>query len=94
MATAARDNQELHILSVETVRIICRFARNIIRRSILVDRTNGSWATTIVGVSTERVQAILDAFHQSQVSSLNLSRVFMSSRLKDKIIEYCSHATT
>jgi hypothetical protein len=68
VAAAARDNVELHNLSIETVRVICRFARNIIRRSVLVDRTNGSWATTIVGVSLERVQTILDTFHQSQVS--------------------------
>ncbi|KAH8698369.1 hypothetical protein BGW36DRAFT_293843 [Talaromyces proteolyticus] len=66
VAATARSIPELYNLSVEVLRVICRFARNIIRRSVLIDRTNGNWATTIVGLPTEHVQAILDDFHQSQ----------------------------
>ena len=69
VAVAARSTTELYQLSVETVHIIFRFARDCWRRTVLVDQTNGSWATTLVGVTPGEVQTILDEFHHSQVSN-------------------------
>lgn len=69
IAVAARNTNELYQLSVEAVHIIFRFARDCWRRTVLVDQTNGSWATTLVGVTVGEVQAMLDEFHQSQVSN-------------------------
>ena len=68
MAAIARDTSELLELSVEATHIIFRMARELHRRSVMVDRTNGYWARTVLGISPERVQPILDGFHQSQVS--------------------------
>lgn len=69
IAVAARNTNELYQLSVEAVHIIFRFARDCWRRTVLVDQTNGSWATTLVGVTVGEVQTILDEFHHSQVSN-------------------------
>lgn len=73
IAVAARNTTELYQLSVEAVHIIFRFARDCWRRTVLVDQTNGSWATTLVGVTRSQVQTILDNFHHSQVSYQELS---------------------
>lgn len=70
VAVAARNTSELYKVSMEAVHVICRFAREVIRRSVLIDRTVGNWATTLVGVTQEQVQKILDEFHQSQVGKL------------------------
>ncbi|KAL1963671.1 hypothetical protein VTN77DRAFT_7875 [Rasamsonia byssochlamydoides] len=66
IAAVARDTSDLLQLAVEAVHIIFRLARELSRRSLLVDRTPGNWATTLVGISPERVQSILDDFHQAQ----------------------------
>jgi hypothetical protein len=83
VAVAARSTSELYKISMETVRIICRFAREVIRRSVLVDRTIGNWATTLVGVTQEQVQKILDEFHQSQVRSFGKTSEFIPD-IKDR----------
>lgn len=69
IAVAARNTNELYQLSVEAVHIIFRFARDCWRRTVLVDQTNGSWATTLVGLTVDEVQIILDEFHRSQVGN-------------------------
>lgn len=73
IAAGARDTSDLLKLGVEAVHIIFRLARELSRRSLLVDRTHGNWATTLVDITPERVQSILDDFHQSQVGQLLLS---------------------
>lgn len=77
IAVAARNTSELYQLSIEAVHIIFRFAREDWRRTMLVDETNGSWATTIVGVTPDAVQAILDQFHHSQVSNRDRSAILL-----------------
>lgn len=69
---AAESLPELCNLSIEAVGIFCRFARDIIRRSMLVDSTNDSWATTIVGIHVTAVQSILDKFHVVEVRKFNI----------------------
>lgn len=73
VAVAARNNTELYELSLETIHIIFRFARDCWRRTVLVDQRNESWATTLVGVTPGEVQTILDEFHCSQVSDSELA---------------------
>jgi hypothetical protein len=73
VAVAARNNTELYELSLETIHIIFRFARDCWRRTVLVDQRNESWATTLVGVTPGEVQTILDEFHRSQVSDSEFS---------------------
>ncbi|KAJ5594738.1 Beta-ketoacyl synthase [Penicillium hispanicum] len=66
VAAIARDTSELLELAVEATHIIFRMARELHRRSVMVDRTNGFWARTVLGLAPERVQPILDEYHQSQ----------------------------
>lgn len=72
IAAVARDTSDLLKLAVEVVHIIFRLGRELSRRSLLVDRTHGNWATTLVDITPERVQSIRDDFHQSQVGQLLL----------------------
>lgn len=68
VAAAATDCIQLLALAIETVGILVRFASEVIRRSQAIDSTPESWATTLVGVSTEKTQQLLDGFHREHVS--------------------------
>lgn len=68
VAAVAQDTNELVELGVEVTHIIFRMARELNRRSLMVDRTNGPWARTILGISVDRVREILQDFHENQVS--------------------------
>ena len=61
---AARDTSELFNIGIEIISITFRMAHEIIRRMKLIEDTNRSWATTIVGATPEKVQPILDEFHK------------------------------
>ncbi|KYK61102.1 polyketide synthase [Drechmeria coniospora] len=66
IAAVAQDTTELVDLGVEATRIIFRMARELNHRSLMVDRTNGPWARTLLNISADRVGAILKEFHESQ----------------------------
>ncbi|KAF5135174.1 Non-reducing polyketide synthase ZEA1 [Metarhizium anisopliae] len=66
VAAVAQDTNELVELGVEVTHIIFRMARELNRRSLMVDRTNGPWARTILGISVDRVREILQDFHENQ----------------------------
>jgi Starter unit:ACP transacylase in aflatoxin biosynthesis len=65
----ARDTSELFDIGIETISITFRMAYEIIRRMKLIEDTNRSWATTVVGKTPDKVQPILDEFHKVQVST-------------------------
>ncbi|PVH97121.1 putative polyketide synthase [Periconia macrospinosa] len=63
---AARDTSELFDLAKEIIAITLRMTLEMHRRIIMIEDTNLSWATTLVGKTPGKVQPILDEFHQSQ----------------------------
>lgn len=66
---AAKDTSELVPLAIQIVSITFRMAFEISRRMRLVeDGLYGNWASTILGVTIEKTQKILDEFHISQVT--------------------------
>jgi hypothetical protein len=62
---AARDTTELFDIGMEIINITFRMAYEIDRRAHLIEETNRSWATTVVGKTPENVQPILDQFHKA-----------------------------
>ncbi|KAK2592067.1 hypothetical protein QQS21_010228 [Conoideocrella luteorostrata] len=66
VAAVAQDTNELVELGVEVTHIIFRMACELSRRSLMVDRTNGPWAKTILGIPVDRARAILQDFHENQ----------------------------
>ena len=68
VAAIARDTSEVLDLAIEATHIIFRMAREFLRRSVMVDRTNDYWARAVLSMSPDQVQTILDEYHESQVS--------------------------
>jgi hypothetical protein len=64
---AARDTAELFGLAREIISITFRMAYEITRRMRLIEDSNGDWAMTLVGVTSEKAQPVLNRFHESQV---------------------------
>ncbi|EKG09635.1 Beta-ketoacyl synthase [Macrophomina phaseolina MS6] len=73
---AARDTSDLLRLAPEIIRVTFRLAYEIWRRMKLVDDPYASWTETYIGLAPDRAQAILDEFHQSQVSAAGLFVLF------------------
>ncbi|PHH60504.1 hypothetical protein CDD81_1594 [Ophiocordyceps australis] len=67
VAAVAQDSAQLVDLAVEATRIAFRLARELHQRWIMVDATSAPWAKTVLGVSAERVEAILQDFHESEL---------------------------
>ena len=67
-AAVARDTSELITFGLEIVAVSFRLAHELALRSRRIEETPGSWGCTIMGVTGEKLQAILDQFHQAQVS--------------------------
>jgi hypothetical protein len=67
VAVAAQDLAHLIDLSVEAVRLMFRFYQQMMERTILVDHTDGSWGTTVIGMTQAHAQEILDDFHECEV---------------------------
>ncbi|KHN94383.1 Beta-ketoacyl synthase [Metarhizium album ARSEF 1941] len=65
VAAVAQDTNELVGLGVEATHIVFRMALELFHRSVMVDRTNGPWARTVLGISADRVRKILVEFHES-----------------------------
>ncbi|KAI6092709.1 putative polyketide synthase [Hypoxylon rubiginosum] len=63
---AARDTSELFTLAREIISITFRMAYEIRRRMLLIEDDPSSWAMTYVGLSGEKMDKILDEYHQSQ----------------------------
>lgn len=75
VAAVARNTDELLKFGIEIIAIAVRFGAELTARSKKIEEAPGSWAYTIVGVTAEESQAIIDGFHQNQVSCyLALSR--------------------
>ncbi|KAK5999172.1 Non-reducing polyketide synthase PKS16 [Cladobotryum mycophilum] len=65
-AAVARDTSELVELAVEATHIIFRLARELSRRSVMIDKTHAPWSQTVVGIPQGKVQDILDEFHEKK----------------------------
>jgi hypothetical protein len=65
---AARDTSELIALSSEIVAITLRMSVAIQQRLMIIENSDLSWATTLVGATPGNVQGILDDFHETKVS--------------------------
>ncbi|KAF2639737.1 ketoacyl-synt-domain-containing protein [Massarina eburnea CBS 473.64] len=63
---AARDTSELFDLAREIIAITLRMTLEMHQRIIMIEDTNLSWATTLVGKTPEMVQPILDDFHKAK----------------------------
>ena len=66
VAVAANDTSEVLSIAIALIPVVFRFARDTNHRSKLIDKSMGSWGTTVVGLTPEKAQPILDAFHKSQ----------------------------
>lgn len=73
---AAEDTSQLFEIGMEILSITFRMAFEIIHGMKLIEDTNQSWATTIVGVTAEKTQPILDEFHITQVRHIR-STIFL-----------------
>ncbi|KAF2878225.1 PKS16 protein [Massariosphaeria phaeospora] len=63
---AARDTNELFELATELISITLRMCIAMQRRMNMIEDTNLSWATTILGATPDKVQPILEEFHEVQ----------------------------
>lgn len=68
---AAKDTSELFDIGIEIISVTFRMACEISRRCRVIEDTKHCWATTVVGVTREKVQPILDKFHAVQVRAHN-----------------------
>jgi len=68
VAVMANNVQELAGIMVEVVRVLFRFWQEMKTRTITVDEGDGNWGVTVMGASQEYVQAILDDFHDCEVT--------------------------
>ena len=74
---AAKDTSDLTKLAPEIISITFRCTYEIWRRMQLIDDVFGCWVETYIGLPIERVQKILDEFHQRNVSALYpISHIF------------------
>jgi len=64
---AAQDTSQLFALGREIVSISFRLACEVAQRKRLIDDAPASWGKTYVGIQKDRVQEILDNFHENQV---------------------------
>ena len=64
----ARDTNDLFELGREIISITFRMSIAIQRRLTMIEDSNSSWATTLLGKHPKRVQTILDDFHHVKVS--------------------------
>jgi hypothetical protein len=69
---AARDTTELYNLACDIVSITFRMAWEVLRRMTLIEQDSAAWGRTYVDLSQEKVQGILDEFHESNVSRVEL----------------------
>ncbi|PHH81287.1 hypothetical protein CDD82_1118 [Ophiocordyceps australis] len=67
VAAVAQDSAQLVDLAVEATGIGFRLARELHRRWTMVEATNAPWARTVLGVPADRVEAILQEFHESEM---------------------------
>lgn len=75
-AAAARDTSELLKIGSEIISITFRMAFEIGRRMALVEKGGGNWAVTIVGVTVEKTNDILENFHKTQVPPLSVLIIY------------------
>ena len=68
VAAVAKNTEELMKFGLEIVAIAVRLADGFTTRSKRIEGAPGSWAYTIVGVAADEAQAVIDGFHQNQVS--------------------------
>ncbi|KAL2147441.1 hypothetical protein VTI28DRAFT_9340 [Corynascus sepedonium] len=66
VAMAAQDTSQLFALGREIVSISFRLACEVAQRKRLIDDAPASWGKTYVGIQKDRVQEILDNFHENQ----------------------------
>lgn len=94
---AARDTSELFSLSRQIISISYRLGCEIRRRMRLVDSRLECWGRTYAGITGDRMQDILDEFHDSQVMLTKLGRqellggylmstCFSASRICERLI--------
>ena len=73
VAWAAQDTSQLFPLSRMMISVSFRLALEVRRRMRLVEDRQESWGRTYTGISRDKVQAILNEFHQSQASEFQAS---------------------
>lgn len=65
----ARDFDTLYDASLEMTRVLCRMEKLAYYRSRATEISKGSWGWTVIGITAEKLQASLDSFQRSMVSS-------------------------
>lgn len=69
VAAVSRNTEDLHKFGLEIVAISIRLMEGLRSRSQQIETTPGTWAFTVVGAGSEDSKAVLDDFHQAQVSN-------------------------
>jgi hypothetical protein len=72
---AAKDTSELFSLSRMLLSILFRLGVEIRRRIELVEDSPKTWGKTYTGLSSGKVQDILNQFHESQASKLLITLI-------------------
>ena len=69
-AVVARDTSHLLQYGLEIVAITFRLIHEVFLRSSRVEKEPGAWSYTLVGVTHEQTQAILDDFNHAEVFNI------------------------
>jgi hypothetical protein len=65
--TGSKNISDLISISVETIAICFRLALELYRRTRRIEDVPGHWAYTVLGVSAQELDTILEDFHRSKV---------------------------
>ena len=69
-AVVARDTSQLLQYGLEIVALTFRLIHEVFLRSLRVEKEPGAWSYTLVGITYEQTQPILDDFNQAEVFNI------------------------
>ena len=67
VAASARDTGDLIQYGLEIVAVALRLAHELKMRAKRIENAPGCWAFTMVGITAEQLQEILERFHKAKV---------------------------